>query len=154
METGTLVIAALAAVSIVMIAVGIAMAGNSGVTLERLDRYAATARTTDGPALGGQGISDLVPRSAPLAQLNKVVEKRDLGANLLRDLGAADLKIKPSEWLAIWGGATIGVPVLFMALSIVLPAFQNPLLILFGGIIGFMVPRFWLNHRKSSRLKA
>ena len=104
MDPGTLVIASLAAVSIVMIALGIAMAGSSGVTLERLERYAAGARPADAPAGGGQGgLGELVSKSAALAQLNKVVEKRDFGANLLRDLGAADLKLKPSEWLGIWG---------------------------------------------------
>ena len=77
MEPGTLVIASLAAVSIVMIALGIAMAGSSGVTLERLERYAAGARTADGTVAGGGqgGLGELVSKSAALAQLNKVVEK-------------------------------------------------------------------------------
>ena len=100
MDTFTLVVAGLAAGAIILIALGISMAGSSGVTLERLERYAATEKQAGGKE--GAGVADLIQRSAALAQLNKVVEKRDFGANLLRDLGAADLKLKPSEFLAIW----------------------------------------------------
>ena len=79
------------------------MAGSGGVTLERLERYAAGAKP-DGRH-GGPGRRRRARRSksAALAQLNKVVEKRDFGANLLRDLGAADLKLKPSEYIAHLG---------------------------------------------------
>ena len=97
-----IIIAALAAGAIILIALGIALAGSGGVTLERLERYAA-ADKKEGTG-EKTGIADLVSRSAALAQLNKVVEKRDFGANLLRDLGAADLKLKPSEYIAIWAG--------------------------------------------------
>jgi tight adherence protein B len=151
----TLVIASLAAVSIVLIAMGIAMAGSGGVTLERLERYAAGARGGEASAGGGQGgLSELVAKSVALANLNKAVEQRSFGANLLRDLGAADLKLKPSEYIAIWAGAIIGVPLVFMLLSFVLPSFGNPILLLFGALIGFFGPRFWLGRRKSGRLKA
>jgi tight adherence protein B len=147
-----LIIAILAAGAIILIALGIALSGSGGVTLERLERYAATDKKE---ATGEKsGISDLVARSAALAQLNKVVEKRDFGANLLRDLGAADLKIKPSEYLAMWGGAIVGLPVLFFVIGFVVPAFQNPVMLLGGVLLGFLAPRFWLNWRKSSRLKA
>jgi tight adherence protein B len=153
MDTGTLIIAALAAGSIILIALGVAMSGSSGVTLERLERYASTTKVEDGA--GGQGgVAELIAKSAALAQLNKVVEKRDFGANLLRDLGAADLKLKPSEYLGIWAGTTIGVPVVMFLVGFVVKSLQNPLVLLIGLIIGFYVPRIWLNNRKSGRLKA
>ena len=103
----TIVVAALAAGSIVLIALGIALSGSGGVTLERLERYAAGAKPEAGSA-GSGGVAELIQKSAALAQFNKVVERRDFGANLLRDLGAADLKLKPSEFLGIWAGLTIG----------------------------------------------
>jgi tight adherence protein B len=149
----TLVVAALAAGSIVLIALGIALSGSGGVTLERLERYAASARPEGAPG-GGQGVAELIQKSAALAQLNKVVEKRDFGANLLRDLGAADLKLKPSEYLGIWAGLTIGVPVVMFLVGFVVPSLQNPLVLLLGLVLGFMAPRLWLGRRKSSRLKA
>jgi tight adherence protein B len=152
MSSATLIIAALAAVSIIVIALGIAMSGSSGVTLERLERYAAGAKPTDG-ATGQGGVAELIAKSAALAQLNKVVEKRDFGANLLRDLGAADLKLKPSEYLGLWAGTTIGVPIVMFLLGFFVSALQNPIVLLIGLIIGFMAPRFWLNNRTSSRLR-
>jgi tight adherence protein B len=99
-------------------------------------------------------VAELIAKSAALAQLNKVVEKRDFGANLLRDLGAADLKLKPSEYLGIWASTTIGVPVVFFLLGFLLPALQNPIMLMLGLLIGFFVPRLWLGRRKSGRLKA
>ena len=147
-----IIIAALAAGAIILIALGIALAGSGGVTLERLERYAATDKKE---GTGEKtGLTDLVSRSAALAQLNKVVEKRDFGANLLRDLGAADLKLKPSEYIALWLGATIGTPVVLFFLGFVIPSLQNPIILLGGLLLGFMAPRFWLNWRKNGRLKA
>ncbi len=148
-----IIIATLAAGAIILIALGIALAGSGGVTLERLERYAA-ADKKEGQGGERQGLADLVSKSAALAQLNKVVEKRDFGANLLRDLGAADLKLKPSEFIAIWIGSALGLPIVFFLIGFVLPALRNPLMLLLGLIIGFVIPRFWLNQRKSSRLKA
>ena len=148
----TLVVAALAAGSIVLIALGIALSGSGGVTLERLERYAAGAKPD--AAAGGQGVAELIAKSAALAQLNKVVERRDFGANLLRDLGAADLKLKPSEYLGIWAGTAIGIPVVMFLIGFVVPSFQNPIILLVGLLVGFFLPRLWLGRRKSGRLKA
>ena len=147
-----IIIAALAAGAIILIALGIALSGSGGVTLERLERYAATDKKE---GTGEKtGLADLVSRSTALAQLNKVVEKRDFGANLLRDLGAADLKLKPSEFIALWVAAMIGIPVLLFLIGFVVPSLQNPIILLGGVLLGFIAPRFWLNFRKGSRLKA
>jgi len=150
----TLVIAGGAAAAIILIALGISMSGSSGVTLERLERYAAGSKTAEAGATGQGGVAELIAKSAALAQLNRVVEKRDFGANMLRDLGAADLKLKPSEYIAIWGGLTVGVPVVMFFLGFVVKALQNPIVLILGLLIGFMAPRFWLGNRKSSRLRA
>jgi tight adherence protein B len=150
----TIVIAVLAAGSIIMIALGIALAGSGGVTLERLERYAAGARPAEATGGDRTGIADLVAKSTALAQLNRVVERRDFGANLLRDLGAADLKLKPSEFIAIWAAATVGIPVVMFFVGFVVPSLQNPILLLGGLLLGFFIPRFWLGFRKGSRLKA
>jgi tight adherence protein B len=148
----TLVVAALAAGAIVLIALGIALSGSGGVTLERLERYAAGAKPET--AAGQGGVGELIAKSAALAQLNKVVERRDFGANLLRDLGAADLKLKPSEYLGIWAGSTIGTPVVLYFVGFVVPSLQSPIVLLLGLLLGFFVPRLWLGRRKSGRLKA
>jgi tight adherence protein B len=83
-----------------------------------------------------------------------VVEQRDFGANLAREIARADLKLKPSEYLMIWAGTTIGIPLAMILLSPFLQAFQSPLVWVIGGLVGFFIPRFWLNRRKSSRLNS
>ncbi len=153
MDTMTLAVAGVAALAIVLIAVGIASSGNSGIS-DRLERY-ASGKTEAPKASTGQGpISDLIAQSAAMANLNKVVEQRDFGANLQRELARADLKLKPSEFLFIWGGSIVGVPVLMFIFSFVFPALGNPLALLIGALIGFFLPRFWLNRRKNGRLNA
>jgi tight adherence protein B len=150
----TLAVAGVAALAVILIAFGIASSGNSGIS-DRLERYASGRGDGAKTAASGQGpISDLIAQSQALAQLNKVVEARDFGANLSRELARADLRLKPSEYLFIWLGAIIGVPVLMFILGFFLPALQSPISLLVGALIGFLLPRFWLNRRKSGRLNA
>jgi tight adherence protein B len=42
----------------------------------------------------------------------------------------------------------------FIVLSPVFPMLGNPVAWIVGAVIGFLLPRFWLGHRKSKRLKA
>jgi tight adherence protein B len=154
MDTMTLAVAGAAALAILFIAMGVAMSGGSAMS-DRLARYASAAAPDDKKAASGQGaLSDLISQSQALAQLNKVVEARDFGANLARDLARADLKLKPSEFLGIWVGAIVGVPFAMLLLSVVLPTLGNPLVLLIGALIGFFLPRLWLGRRKSGRLGA
>ncbi len=154
MDPMTLAVAGAAALAVLFIAVGIAMSGRSGIT-DRLERYASTGRQGQAKASTGQGpITDLIAQSQALASLNKVVENRDFGANLARDIARADLKLKSSEFLAIWGASIVGVPVIMWILSFVLPTLGTPIFLLIGALIGFMLPRMWLGRRKGSRLNA
>jgi tight adherence protein B len=151
----TLVIAAVAALAILLIAVGISMSsGGSGINA-RLERYASGRSDKPAKASGdNQNLAAAIQSSATMAQLNKVVEQRDFGANLAREIARADLQLKVSEYLALWAGVTVGVPLVMLAFSLVLPALRNPLILLVGLLVGFMLPRFWLNRRKSGRIKA
>lgn len=154
MDPLTIGVAAVAALAILTIAVGIANSGKSGVS-DRLERYASGKVDTKRAGPSGQGpISDLIAQSAAMANLNKVVENRDFGANLSRDLARADLKLKPSEYLFIWAGSIIGVPVAMFIFSFALPALGSPISLLVGLLIGFMLPRIWLGRRKNGRLGA
>ncbi len=155
MEPSTLAVAAVAAIAIVLIALGIATSGSGSGITTRLERYASGRKEGEKPAPTGQGpISDLIAQSVALANLNKAVEQRDFGANLARELARADLKLKVGEYLFIWAGSIIGVPVIFYIFSFVFPALGNPIVLLIGALIGFMIPRFWLNRRKNGRLGA
>jgi tight adherence protein B len=149
----TLIVAAAAAISIVLIAFGLSTAGGGGITLDRLERYAASTRAAV-PGQKAEGLAELVAQSAAFANLNKAVEKRDFGANLLRELGAADLKLKPAEYVAIWFGAIVGLPIVFFIVGFVFPSLQSPLMLILAVALGFLLPRFWLGRRKASRLNA
>ncbi len=150
----TIAVAGAAALAILLIAAGIATSGSGSGMSARLERY-ASGREQQKAATTGQGpISDLIAQSAALANLNKVVEGRDFGANLSRELARADLKLKVSEYLLIWAGVTVGLPVLFFLLSFFFPVLGTPLALLVGVLIGFLLPRFWLGRRKSGRLNS
>ncbi len=152
MDTMALAIAGVAALAIVLIAVGVATSGGSGIS-DRLERYAAKPKASSKSGSSGQGgFAELIAQSQALNSLNKVVEQRDFGANLARDIARADLKLKPSEFLMIWGASIVGIPVAMFLLSALLPALGNPLFLLVGALLGFMLPRFWLARRRNGRL--
>ncbi len=153
MDTMTIAIAGVAALAILLIAVGIAMSGGGSGVNARLERYASGQK--EKPAATGQGgLAEALQSSQALAALNKVVEQRDFGTNLAREIARADLHLKVSEYLVLWASTTVGVPIVMIILSLGLPGLRNPIVLLVGAFIGFMLPRFWLGRRKSGRLNA
>ena len=155
MDVMTLAVAGVAAAAIFLIAIGIATSGGGSGVSARLERYASARDAGAAEAAAGQGgIAELLERSVALAQLNRIVEQRDFGANLARDIARADLKLKPSEFLALWAASIFGIPFIFIVLSLGLPALRTPLALIIGAFIGFLLPRFWLGRRKSSQLGA
>ena len=153
MDTMSIAVAGVAALAIIVLAVGVATSGGSGIS-DRLERYAAKPKEIKPESSGQGGVAELIAQSAALNQLNKAVEQRDFGANLARDIARADLHLKPSEFLMIWAGTIVGVPLVMFLLSPVLPALGNPIFLLIGLLIGFFIPRFWLARRKNGRLGA
>ena len=155
MEPMALAIAGVAALAIILIAVGVASSGGSGIS-DRLERYASSSKPdpVKAGAAGQGGVAELISQSQALASLNRVVERRDFGANLSRDIARADLRLKPSEFLLIWGAVTVGVPLVMLLLSPFFTTLGNPLFLLIGGFVGFLIPRFWLARRKSGRLNS
>jgi tight adherence protein B len=153
-EPTTLAVAGVAAAAIFLIAIGIATSGSGSAVSNRLERYASGKDSKATAGAGAGGLQELLNSSVALAQLNRVVEQRDFGANLARDIARADLKIKVSEFLAIWAVSIVGVPLLMIVFSLGIPTLRNPIFLLIGGLIGFFLPRFWLGRRKSGRLGA
>ena len=149
----TILIAGVTAVAILLIAFGIAASGSGSGVAARLERYTAAGRG-EKKKEKAEGLAELLSQSAALAQLNRVVEARDFGANLAREIARADLKLKVSEYLGIWAAATIGMPVLFLVASVAVPSLGSPIAVLGGLLLGFLLPRLWLNRRKNGRLNA
>jgi tight adherence protein B len=150
MEPLTILVAALAALGVLLIFISIA--GRTDVN-DRLERYASTAPTDKGDQ-PKRDLTERIASSAALASFNRVVEKRDWGSNLARELARADLVLKPSEFLAIRAGAMLGVPLLMVVLSPFVSFLGNPIMWILGLVLGYWIPRFWLNRRKAKRLKA
>jgi tight adherence protein B len=151
-----IIVALILAMGIMLVFIGLATSGRGSGISARLERYTAgkpdlASTTTVQP---GVGIGDVLSQSVALARLNKIVEQRDFGANLARDIARADLKLKPGEFIAMWLGAVIGVPFLFLIIGFVLKPLQSPIALLVGALIGFWLPRWWLGHRRASRLSA
>ena len=151
MEVITLGIAALAALGVLLIF--LSLAGGSDVD-ERLERYAAAAprATKQGP--GRRDLGEMLAGSAALANVNRLIERRDWGSNLARELARADIALKPTEYVAIRLGATVGIPLAMFLLSPVVSLFASPVAWIVGLVLGWFLPRFWLGHRKARRLKA
>src|SRR6266508_1037481 len=125
------------------------MSGRSSIS-DRLERYASGAKPIEATkAGGGQGVAELLAQSQTLTALNRAVEGRDFWANVARDIARADLHLRPTEYLAIWAGSTVGVPLLMVFLSAFLPTLRNPLFLLIGIFIGFILPRLWLARRRN-----
>ncbi len=149
MDTMTILVAALAAFGVLLV-FG-ALAGRSDVNA-RLERYASPE-----PEERTRGKRDLGERwssSTALNSLNRVVEKRDWGSNLARELARADVMLKPSEFLAIRFAAIVGIPLVMILLSPFIGLLGSPIAWAIGVGVGFWLPKFWLNRRKSKRLKA
>jgi tight adherence protein B len=145
-----LLVGLLAALAVLFIFMGLGI--RSDVTA-RLERYASTA-PAESEEKQRQNLGKLIQSSAALANLNRVVERRDWGSNMAAELARADLALKPSEFLVIRAAALVGVPVVMVLLSPVVPTLGNPIAWLIGLGIAFFLPRMWLNLRKSRRLKA
>jgi tight adherence protein B len=148
----TIGVAALAAVGVLLIF--LSLASGSDVN-ERLERYASAAPHAAGrEGASRRDIGEWLATSAALANVNRLVERRDWGSNLARELARADVALKPTEFLAIRLGATLGIPLAMFLLAPVVPILASPIAWLIGLLVGWYVPRMWLNFRKSQRLKA
>jgi tight adherence protein B len=149
------IVALILGMGVMLVFIGLATSGRGTGISARLERYTAgkpeAASTTVQP---GVGIGDVLAQSVALARLNRIVEQRDFGANLARDIARADLKLKPGEFIALWVGAIVGVPLVFAAMGLIFPPLRSPLGLLVGALVGAWAPRWWLGHRRAARLTA
>jgi tight adherence protein B len=150
-----IVVAALIGLAILFVFVGLAAGGGGSGLGSRLERYASGGRREERVRDPSQGpITDMIANSSTLANLNRAVESRDFGANLARDLARADLALKVSEYLFIWAGTTVGVPLFMLLAGKAIPGLGSPLALIVGAVVGFFLPRFWLSRRRAGRLNA
>lgn len=149
MEPMTLFIAAAASVGVLLIFVS--LVGGSNVN-DRLERYASTAEERSAPAR--RDLGEMLAGSNAMTAFNRVVERRDWGSNLARELARADIALKPTEFLTIRAAAMFGIPLAMILLSPVVAIVSSPIIWIGALVLGYWLPGFWLNRRKASRLKA
>jgi tight adherence protein B len=135
------VLPALAGVAILLLFLGLARAARAGEELvdERLDRY--------GRVVGPEGETVIEQRSA-MDGLEDMVTSRGFAANIQTDLARADLKLRVAEFLLL----TVLSVILFFLLGYLL--FDSEVMGLGFGVVGFFVPRIYVNFRKRQRLNA
>jgi tight adherence protein B len=142
-------IAGLAAGSVFLVAVGIAMTGGSGGVASRLERYARSQGIDTTPAGKSTG-----SKSPVIAGLSRVIEGQDLSTRLSTEIARADLKLRPAEFLVAW----IASPFVFAAVGFVagfiLPGFHHPVTLAVLFAIGAYFPRWFVGYRQRRRLNA
>jgi tight adherence protein B len=150
-----IIVALILGIGIMLVFIGLATSGRGSGISARLERYTAgKPEPTPTVTTASPGIGDVLSQSVALTRLNKIVEQRDFGANLARDIARADLKLKPGEFIFMWIGVALLVPFIFMIIGLVLKPLSSPIALLIGLGIGAFLPRFWLNRRKAGRLNA
>lgn len=135
------VLPALAGIAVLLLFLGLARAGRAREELvdERLDRY--------GRVVGPEGETVLERRST-MDGLEDMVTGRGFAASIQVDLARADLKLKVTEFLLVTALSVI----LFFLLGYLL--FDSLVMGLASGVVGFFVPRIYVNVRKRRRMNA
>jgi tight adherence protein B len=141
-----ILIAGLAALAVIVIAIGISMSAGGGAVASRLERYASNRPEETGGDGGGE--------SAVVAGLSRVMERQDFAARLAVDLARADLKMKPAEFLLIWILTPFGFVAGAFVIGFVLTGLQNPVALVAIFLLGIWAPRLYLKRRQAKRLKA
>jgi tight adherence protein B len=136
------ILALVAGVAVLVLFVGLSRAGRASdeAIEERLDRYASREEIEEEKS--GK------KRRSAMDGLEDVVSKQGFAANIQTDLARADIKLRVSEFVM--------VNVLSVILSFLLARliFGSAILGLVFGIVGFFIPRIYVNIRKGRRLNA
>jgi tight adherence protein B len=147
----TIFLAGAAALGVLLIF--LSFAGGSDVDA-RLARYASVAPGQKKPAQDKRDVGERIASSAILANVNRMVERRDWGSNMARELARADIVLKPSEFLAIRVGALVGLPLGVFVVGMFVTMLANPVAWIVAAVFGYWLPGFWLGRRQARRLKA
>jgi tight adherence protein B len=140
-------IAGIAALAVLVIAVGIAMSAGGGGVSARLERY-ASGKEQDA-ADGSDGTSE----SVVVAGLTRAIEKQDFTSRLAVDLARADLKMRPAEFLLIWGMTPIVFVLVALGFGFFFPGLHNPVALVVIFLLGLWAPRLYLGRRQARRLR-
>lgn len=151
------IVAILAAAAVMLLFFGV-FGGRRVSPTERIEQVTSAATEARNTATGESAKPSLRRRlfgGRAASGVDRAVERRDWGSNMARELARADLQLRPSEFLALRAGAVFGAPlVVFLLGKTVLPGLDNALALLVAVVLGWWIPRFWVNRRKAKRLQA
>jgi tight adherence protein B len=139
-------IAGLAALAVLVLAIGIAMSGGSGGVASRLERYAGNKPTE--PSTGDERDSVVI------AGLSRVIEGQDLSTRLSTEIARADLKLRPAEFLFAWMASPFIFAAFAYLLGFIIPGFHNVVALVAVFAIGAYFPRWYIGYRQRKRLAA
>ncbi len=149
-------VAAMAAAAVMLLFFGL-FGGRRVSPTERIEQVAVAATEARNPEAAARKKSLRVRLFSGRAAsgVDRAVEGRDWGSNMSRELARADLQLRPSEYLAIRVAAIVGAPiVVFLLGKTLFEGLDNPIALLVATILGWWVPRFYVNRRKARRLSA
>lgn len=135
------VLPALAAVAVLLLFVGLGLAGRSrgGLIDERLSRYGRIELDEQ---------VEVAERRSAMDGLEAAVSRRGFAANIQTDLAQADLKLRVAEFILL----TVASILLFFVLGRLI--FDSVIMGMVFAIAGFFAPRIYLNVRRRRRLNA
>jgi tight adherence protein B len=136
------ILAITVALAVLVIFIGLSRAGRASEQLieERLDRYAARGEEEEK--------KKKKKRRSAIDGIEQVVARRGFSANIQTDLARADLKLRVAEFMML---TVLSVCIGFVLARLI---FDSALMGLLFGVIGFFVPRIYVNIRKGKRLNA
>jgi tight adherence protein B len=126
------------------------MLSSSGSSVEeRMARYAGQGQAQPEAKPGDKPKKQRSRREAvdPFATLSGDAADKRFSVKVQRDLARANLKLRVAEYYYIRVGLALG-------LAFALGVLRDPLSGVIGGILGYMLPRFWVGRRIGGRLSA
>jgi tight adherence protein B len=130
---------------IVLLTIGLIVSVSSerAVLDQRLGQYLGDEKDRaggdDGRRKGDTALTEWVSRR---------VEKTSIGDNIARELARADVKLKVAEYFALIVISIVGSGAIAWLLGS-----RQPISFLIGAVVGFFLPRMYVNRQKKRRLK-
>src|SRR5512143_3234395 len=154
MDALGLIAAIVAGLAVLLLVVGVFGTSRSAAA-ERLEQFVAAPATKAATPSERRPLRELIASSPVLTVLNRSVERRSWSEQLGRDLARADLTLRPFEYLIIRAAAVLAMVGLFWLLGrTVLPILGHPLVLVVGALLGFLLPRLYIQRRQQKRLNA
>ncbi|MBI2845856.1 MAG: type II secretion system F family protein [Chloroflexi bacterium] len=146
MFTPSLIVAALAALGILVLFIGLArtLGAEQEVIESRLGRYTQRGFERAATPGGGERERTFLPF---VAGLEKVISRQSFAERMSTELARADLKLTVTEWLLFY------VISIVIGLIIGLILFRDALGLV-GAVFGFVFPNFYLRRRQGQRLRS